>query len=218
MCVLKVNGVKKSKIKTYFFTGLLLILPVGVTIWVLWLIFESVGNIFFPVLRAIPILKIFPDIFIIVLSFFSTIVLIWFIGLVGTNFLGKKLFLFIEQHILLKIPLAKHIYPSVRQLSNAMVGQKKVAFRRVVLIEYPRKGIYTIGFVTNEIKNTVEGLPKGNILLVFFPTTPNPTSGWVQLVPENETIPFNVSIEEGLKLVISGGIVNPLHKGEEMNK
>lgn len=208
--------VKKSKIKTYFFTGLLLILPVGVTLWVLWLIFESVGNIFFPILRAIPVLKIFPDVFIIGLSFFSTIILIWFIGLLGTNFLGKKLFRFIEQRILLKVPLAKYIYPSTRQLINAIIGQKKIAFKRVILIEYPRKGIYTVAFVTNETKNTYKGISKGNILHVFIPTTPNPTSGWFLLLPESESIPFNISVEEGLKLVISGGIVLPSQKEEDI--
>ena len=208
------GGSRKSKIKTYFFAGLLLILPVGVTLWVLWLIFKSVGNIFFPLLRVMPILKILPNFFITGLSFISTIILIWFIGLIGTNFLGKKLFRFIEQRLLLKLPLAKSIYPSIRQLINAMANQKKVAFKRVVLLEYPRKGIYTVAFVTNEIQNTIKGMPKGNMLHVFIPTTPNPTSGWFLLVPEKESIPFNISVEEGLKLVISGGIVLPPQKGK----
>lgn len=211
------NQIKKSTIKTYFFTGLLFILPVGITVWVLWFMFVFVGNMFFPILRAMPVLKIFPNFFITILSFISTILLIWFIGLVGTNFIGKKLFRFFEQRILLKIPLARYIYPSLRQLTNAVVGKKKVAFKRVILLEYPRKGVYTVAFVTNEVKDATEGVPKGNVLHVFIPTTPNPTSGWFLLVPEKEAIPLTISVEEGIRLVISGGIVTPPHKEKSNN-
>ena len=210
------NQIKKSKIKTYFFTGLLFILPVGITVWVLWLMFTVVGNIFFPILRVMPLLESFPDFFITILSFVSTILLICLIGLVGTNFIGKKMFRFIEQRILLRVPLARRIYPSLRQLTNAVVGKKKAAFKRVILLEYPRKGLYTVAFVTNEVKDATEGVPKGNVLHVFIPTTPNPTSGWFLLVPENEAIPLTISVEEGIRLVISGGIVTPPHKEENM--
>ncbi|MFH1783854.1 MAG: DUF502 domain-containing protein [bacterium] len=204
---------KKSTIKTQFLTGLLIILPVGVTIWVLWLMFISVGKAFLPILRVMPILVSMPALILEFISFISTLVLIWMVGIVSTNFLGKKLLYFIEQRILLRVPLAKYIYPSLRHLTNAVVGKQKFAFKRVILLEYPRKRIYTVAFVTNEVENEEGGMPKGPMLHVFIPTTPNPTSGWFALVPKEEAIPLELSVEEGIKLVISGGIVTPPLRG-----
>lgn len=213
------NEGENPKIRAHFLTGLFITLPVVVTLWILWLIFKFVGRIFFPLVRAIPLLKILPDFFIIILSFIATIILIWFVGLIGNNFLVKKIFRFIEQRILLKIPLARSIYPSLRQLTDAVVGKKKFAFKKVVLIEYPRKGVYTVAFVTNEVENNIKGLPKGKMLHVLVPTTPNPTTGWFAIIPEEEAISLPLSVEEGLKLVISGGIVSsPVKEENEEEK
>jgi uncharacterized membrane protein len=210
--------VKDPKAKNHLLTGLFITLPAVLTIWILWLIFKFVGAIFFPILRVLHVFKFIPDFFIIILSSILTVGLIWFVGVIGNNFLVKKIFRFMEQNILLRIPMAKNIYPSIRQLTDAVVGKKKFAFKKVVLIEYPRKGIYTVAFVTNEVENTTKGLPRGKMLHVLVPTTPNPTTGWFAIVPEEDAISLPLSVEEGLKLVISGGIVaSPVREelGEE---
>jgi uncharacterized membrane protein len=108
------------------------------------------------------------------------------------------------------VPLVKGIYGGARQLLDALGSGGKGAFSRVVLVAYPRPGVFTLGFVTNESRARV---PIGEVsvetLMVFFPTTPNPTSGWLALVPVEDVLEVDLSIEEGVKLIVSGGIVTP---------
>jgi uncharacterized membrane protein len=107
---------------------------------------------------------------------------------------------------ILRIPLVRSIYGGARQLLDAFNATKSGGFSRVVLVEYPRKGLYTVGFVTNERPGTGGTVKE---VFVFLPTTPNPTSGWLALVPMDQVIDLDVSVEEGVKLVVSGGIVVP---------
>ena len=113
------------------------------------------------------------------------------------------------EQLLFKVPMIGKIYTIIKQLSFAFLGQGKGLFERVVLIEYPRKGIYSVGLVTAKGKGEIQAkIPQG-VLSVFVPTTPNPTSGVYLLVPEDEAIALDMSVEEGLKVVISGGTITP---------
>lgn len=108
-----------------------------------------------------------------------------------------------------RIPLARIIYVGVKQLLEALFFQKTKAFEKAALIEYPRRGIYAICFITGESKGEVQCKTNKNMINVFVPTTPNPTSGFYILIPENELIILNMSVEDAFKLIVSGGIVSP---------
>jgi uncharacterized membrane protein len=108
-----------------------------------------------------------------------------------------------------RIPLVRILYAGVKQLLETIFLQKTDAFKRVALVEYPRRGTYVIGFITGESKGEVQDKTDKNMINVFIPTTPNPTSGFYMLVPDDELVVLNMSVEDAFKLIISGGIVSP---------
>ena len=193
-------------IKSQFLTGLFILLPLGLSLYVAWVLFNIIAGSFVPILKEVNIFKEIHPLFLKIISFFITLVIIWVIGLFARNYVGRKI-LKLTESILLKAPILNRIYDSIRQIIHTIMMSKK-AFRKVVAIEYPRKGLYTLAFVTNYIKkkDTNEEL-----VTLFIPTTPNPTSGWFIIVKEDETIPLNISVNEGMKMIVSGGIVYP-HK------
>jgi uncharacterized membrane protein len=142
------------------------------------------------------------------LGLILTIVLVFVVGLLTRNFVGRKL-VHLGEKIVDRIPIARIIYIGVKQLLEALFFQKTRAFDKAALIEYPRRGVYAIGFVTGESKGEVQNLTPKNMINVFVPTTPNPTSGFYILVPENELIILSMSVEDAFKLIVSGGIVSP---------
>ena len=124
------------------------------------------------------------------------------------NIAGRWL-LDLGERILQGIPLAGAVYKTLKQILETLLKDSKNKFRRVVMIEYPRHGVWTLGFVTGTVSDNLQShLPKP-MLSIFIPTTPNPTSGWYAIVPEDEVINLSLSIEEAFKVLISGGIVNP---------
>ena len=189
-------------LRKYFITGLLILLPVIVTIYVLSFSFNFVDGLLQPFIKPI-IGRTIPGLGLIV-----GLIIIFVTGLIATNVFGKKIIAYGES-IVIKIPLVKQLYSATKQIIDAFSVQSQDAFQRVVLVEYPRKGIYAIGFVTGEGVEEVQELTKGEVANVFIPTTPNPTSGFLILFPKDQLIPLEMTIEEGLKMVISGGVVTP---------
>jgi uncharacterized membrane protein len=136
------------------------------------------------------------------------LLLLFLIGFFMKHFFGAKLFPFFEK-LFLKIPFVKMIYPAAKQIINFLVFRDWRSFQSVVLIEYPRKGIYSVGFVTNKgFKRAEEKLGK-ELVNVFVPNSPGPLTGYVMMIPRRDLIFLDISIEEGLRLVVSGGVVNP---------
>ncbi len=198
--------------------GLLVVTPLLVTLWLLRILFDLVdGNvtpIVVAVLKAIgaegvehwQVMPGFPLVGLVV-----TVVLVYLLGVFTGNLAGRRVLLWFESFIL-RIPLVKGIYGSARQLLDAFGMTSKSAFSKVVLVEYPRRGLWTVGFVTSESAHRLPGGMdgvSGPWVPVFLPTTPNPTSGWLLLVPRDELLVLDVSIEAGVKLIVSGGIVSP---------
>lgn len=183
-------------------TGLVIILPTTITAWVIYKIFISFDNILKPLLEKYPFLDL-PG-----LGFISVILMILLIGILASNLIGRTIIGWIE-NLVTSIPLVSRIYTAIKQISEVFLRQRRTAFTRAVLIEYPRRGIYSIGFVTSAITiKDPEGNPRRFINL-FLPTTPNPTSGYYLMIPQEDVININCSVEEALKLVISGGAVLP---------
>lgn len=208
------------KLRTYFITGVVVILPAILTYVILrFLIIKTVELILDPISdilirTASPYL---PDIYfpfavhtVKVLIFLAIILAIILIGLAARVFFIRRTFSAIE-NLFLKVPMISKIYISIKQLSSAFLGQGMI-FEKVALLEYPRRGIYSIGFVTTEAKQELQKKTKFKMMSIFLPTTPNPTSGVFLLVPEKDIIYLDMSVEEALKLVISGGKVSPIYR------
>ncbi len=141
------------------------------------------------------------------LGILVVVLVIFVIGLLVKNYVGSRIMDFGER-IVYQIPLVRPIYSAVKQLLVAIFTQTGEGFERVVLIQYPRQGIYALGFVTGVARGEVQEMTEQRVLNVFLPTTPNPTSGFYLLVPETDIIPLKISVEDAFKLIISGGLVS----------
>lgn len=196
--------------RNYFLTGLLVILPISVTCYVIWILIKAMDSI----LKFVPA-KFLPETYIYLpipgLGLVLVVFIVLFVGLITRNFVGRKM-IQLGERIVDRIPLARGLYVSVKQLVEALILQKSKAFHQAALIEYPRKGIYAIAFITGESKGEVQQSTEKKMMNVFVPTTPNPTSGFYILIPEDELKILNMSVEEAFKLIMSGGIVSPPEK------
>ena len=192
-----------SVFRATFMRGLAVIVPVVITAWVLNIFFNAVDGIISPLLTQI-IGRHIPG-----LGFVSMIVLILIVGGMSRNLVGKVVFKFFER-IICSIPLARTIYSAMKDMIGAFaLGSKSQTFRQVVMVEYPRVGLYTIGFVTNTLSVKHEGESARVMVSVYLPHPPNPTSGVMILVPRESMKVMDLTVEQGLKLVLSGGIVSP---------
>jgi len=187
----------KISLRNKILAGIIALTPAILTIYFIKIFITFFDNIVSPVLDPLIGFHI-PGLGLIV-----AIVFIYLLGLFITNILGKSLLLTFEKWVN-HIPVVRSIYSTTKQVLNA-VSFSKSGFEKVVFIEYPRKNIWTIGFLTGETKNH-DGK---RFYSIFLPTTPNPTSGWVLFVPEDEVFPSEMSIEQGLKAVISAGAILP---------
>jgi len=136
------------------------------------------------------------------------LIVLFFTGVLVRNYLGKKLVWFWE-YLISKIPVVNKIYIGVKQLLETILSGTSKDFKRVVLVEFPRKGMYSLGYVTGVASGEIQTKTKQKVLNVYVPTTPNPTSGYYLMVGEEEVIPLEMSVEDSFKLLISGGIINP---------
>ncbi|MCK5723197.1 MAG: DUF502 domain-containing protein [Gammaproteobacteria bacterium] len=197
----------KTSLRKYFFTGLLVIVPISVTGYAIWFLLKAMDAI----LRYVPA-RYLPETYLHIhipgLGLILVVFLVFAVGLLTRNFVGRKM-VHLGEKIVDRIPLARIIYVGVKQLLEALFFQKTKAFDKAALIEYPRRGIYAICFITGESKGEVQCKTNKNMINVFVPTTPNPTSGFYILIPENELIILNMSVEDAFKLIVSGGIVSP---------
>jgi len=197
-------------------SGLLIVLPLLITVWLLNILFNLIDRRVTPwVLAALraagaPGLDQWPArVAVPLIGVVLTAVAIYLAGLLTGNLIGRRILALFES-AMLRIPLVKGIYGAARQLLDAVSLTGKRPFSRVVLVEFPRAGIWTVGFVTQERAHVIGG-PRGDeaAVSVFVPTAPNPTSGWVLFVRETDLVELDLTVEQGLKLIVSGGIVSP---------
>ena len=186
-----------QQIKRHLIARVLAIVPIALTFWILRFLFRFLDSFTAPILRNIGIE--IPGLGIIL-----TLLFIFLLGLLITNVLGRTIFNWGEK-VLNKLPLVNTIYNAVKQITNAFSGKSMKDFKQVIFIQYPRKGLWTMCFVTNQSKNE----SGDEFYHVFVPTTPNPTSGVFIVIPQKDAIHPDISVEEGLKSIISGGIIDP---------
>ncbi|MFA4991344.1 MAG: DUF502 domain-containing protein [Candidatus Omnitrophota bacterium] len=203
------------KIKFSFFTGLLMMVPLVLTAWVLYFIVARLNAWFLE-----PIMNILGrwlsgsnvEFLTKVVIFFILLSLLTLIGFAARILFIKKIMGSAEK-MLYKVPLISTIYGGLKEISSAFFDKDRSLFQRVVLVEYPRKGIYVLGFVTSDAEGEVQQKTKEHVINIFLPTTPNPTSGMLVLVPREDVIDLEMSVAEGMKMIISGGAVNPQRIG-----
>jgi uncharacterized membrane protein len=188
-------------LRRYFFTGLLVLLPVVVTVSVLWRFFFVLDDILGRFVETY-LGRSLPGVGLVAL-----IALILSIGAVASNFLGKRV-IRIGERLVARVPLMGWIYRTTKQLFSTILEERSESFRKVVLVSYPQKGTYSVAFVTSESPTSVESELGKGFVTVFLPTTPNPTSGFLLVVPAEDVIPMNLSVDEGLRLVISAGALS----------
>ena len=200
----------KSNFKKVFLTGLAVLLPIGLTFYILSFLIEMMDSL----LLIIPE-KYQPDVFLPFhipgMGVVIIIILIFVCGLITTSYLGNKM-VEIGERFLDKIPVVRSIYQAIKQVSDSMFADKNRSFKKVVLIRFPREDIYSVAFVTGapngEFKEKIK-MGNRNYVSVFMPTAPNPTTGLYMMMPEDELIYLNMSVEEAFTIVVSAGIVTP---------
>jgi uncharacterized membrane protein len=202
----------KKNIRRKLVAGLLVVFPIFITFIVIKFLFGLIGGILSPVVeKAFILLGSSPkgtvdDFVVTSIAFILTFSALYFIGVIATNFFGKLILNFFEA-ILHKTPIIKNIYTTSKKLIEIISLPSRQSFKRVVIVEYPRVGMKAFAFVTGNIK-TKDGT---ELTSIFIPTTPNPTSGFLIYLPEDDIIETDMDIEEGMKIIISGGILVPGH-------
>lgn len=192
----------KGYFKRYFITGLLVITPIWGTYLVLSTLLSFLEGFLGNSIKGIGKYYI-PGMGIITL-----IVLIFLVGVLTTNFIGRKVMRLWER-TMNRVPLVRSIYTVFKHMVDTLSLQGKEQFNRVVLVEFPKDGLYSIGFVTGVTRGEVQNLTKEAVINVFVPHSPLPTTGFFIFVPENKIIPLSISVEDGMKMIISGGLYTP---------
>lgn len=208
------NGIKRrfriwralfnARMRNYLLTGILVTAPITITVWISWqilLFFEATARHLVPK-------EWYPDIAIPGLGLLVVFIGLILIGALTAGLVGR-LFVRASERILNGMPVVRSVYGAVKQILETVLAQRATAFRQVVLVEYPRRGIWAVGFVSGATKGEVQRKLDQELVNVFLPTTPNPTSGFLLFVPAGDVTVLDMTIEEGIKLVVSGGIVTP---------
>ncbi len=197
-----------TRLRTYFFAGILITAPVSLTIYLAWLFISFVDERVFGLLPPDYNPEAYMPFFIPGLGLLVVLVGLTLIGALTAGFLGRAARQVFDA-ILNRLPVIRSLYSAINQIMETVLANKSSAFRECVLIEYPRKGIWTLGFITGTTRGEIQDLTADTLINVFVPTTPNPTSGFLLFVPEQDVVRLKMPIEDGLKLVISGGMVTP---------
>ncbi|MFC2025297.1 DUF502 domain-containing protein [Chloroflexota bacterium] len=194
------------KLRGQFLTGVLIVVPLGATVLILYWIFATVDDILQPYIEHI-LGRPIPGV-----GFGIMIVLIYLVGVIASNVVGKRLIHYGE-FLLARVPVVRPIYTGIKQILESFSVPQKGGFLEVVLIEFPRKEIWTVGFVTNESSDQ-----KGQTQLsIFIPTAPNPMSGFLQITREDEVIRTSISVENALRMIVSAGRVAPREVSERLS-
>ncbi|MFH1896883.1 MAG: DUF502 domain-containing protein [Candidatus Desantisbacteria bacterium] len=214
----------RSHLKAYFVTGFLTILPVMATAFlvmiVVKLLYKLLGSPFLFLLETIfhtkisGIWLILFDTLGVVCGLICVLVFLTLFGILTASIIGRTLFVWFE-NLLIKVPLVSNFYGALKQFIKILFSTGKSSFARVVLVEYPRKGIYSVGFITAENNPFIAAITGEKMVNIYLPTALNIASGFMIVAPAKEIIPLDISIEDGLKLVISGGFISPtINNGE----
>ncbi|WP_309399877.1 DUF502 domain-containing protein [Cerasicoccus maritimus] len=206
------------QLRNAFIGGLILVAPLGVTIFVVNFMLTRIGA---PASDAIfrfvsEDIKNMPgiDLLLKIAAMLVVVLVLTLLGFLSRYFIGR-IFINLGERIIDTLPFVNAVYKTVKQIVDTFSKQQKAVFQQVVLTEYPRKGVYVLGFLTSEAKGEVQHKTGAEVVNIFVPTTPNPTSGFLLMVPRDEIIPMEMSVADGMKLIVSGGAVSPQFNPKE---
>jgi uncharacterized membrane protein len=209
-----------ARLRGYFLAGVLVTAPVAITLASAWWFVGFVDSKVVPLIPG----RYNPDVYLKDIVGFEIglpglgvvvlLVLITLIGALTAGFVGRYV-VHLGERVLARMPVIRNVYSAIKQIFETVLKQQSTAFRQAVLLEYPRRGIWAVGFITGNTEGEVQTLTKDDMVNVFLPTTPNPTSGFLLFVPKKELVNLNMSVEEAIKMVISAGIVTPPYRLQE---
>jgi uncharacterized membrane protein len=203
-----------AQIRRYFVAGLLTILPLALSVYILFVLFRLVDGILGRYLNVY--LKGLLGFYIPGLGLILFVTIIFLSGVLSIHFFGAGLHLFLGR-ALARFPLLSSIYPSVKKIFEFVFSDNRLGFKKAVLIQYPSKGIWSIGFIANDGYSEAEAKLGRKLLNVYVPSSPNPTTGYFFLIPKDEAILLDIGIKEAMKLVMSGGLLNPSDFDKDVN-
>jgi uncharacterized membrane protein len=194
----------RASLRRYFLTGLLVITPIWGTVLILKTLFVTVDSILGNALAEV----MPPRYYVPGLGIAALVLLIFTTGLLAANFIGRQVVKLWEE-FLHRVPVVRGIYSTLKSMTDILSFKEKDRYNRVVLIQFPKNGHYCFAFVTGMTHGEIQEISTEPLLNVYVPTSPNPTSGYFLLVPEKEVIPLDISVEEAMKLIVSGGLYSP---------
>lgn len=197
-----------ARLRGHFLAGLLVAAPIGITLFLTWQFLGFVDRRVTPFIPAVYNPNTYLPFGVPGIGLIFAIIMLTAIGALTTMFVGRSL-LSISERLLHRMPVVRGIYGAIKQIFTTILAHKSEAFRQVVLLEYPRRGMWALGFVTGITEGEVQNSTADDVVNVFLPTTPNPTSGFLLFLPKRDLIYLSMSVEEGAKMIISGGIVTP---------
>ncbi len=202
------------RLRNYFLTGIVVTAPIAITIYLTYIFVDFVDANVTPLIPARYNPETYLPFGVPGLGLFIAVIALILIGFLTANFLGRS-FLKFGERIVGRMPVVRSIYNALKQIMETVLAQSSTSFREVVLVEYPRRGIWAIAFVTSEAEGDVADMDDDAMISVFLPTTPNPTSGFLLFVPKHDLKFLNMTVEEGVKLVISAGMIWPKEGGDD---
>jgi uncharacterized membrane protein len=197
-----------ARLRGYFLAGILVTAPIGITFYLTWTFVKFIDS---SVSNLIPE-KYYPETAVPGIGLLIAVSGFVLIGWFAKNFLGR-LIIRLSEYIVHRMPVIRNLYGAIKQIIETIMASQSQAFRDVVILEYPRKGVYSVGFVTGRSRGEIQRVITDETVNVFVPTIPNPTSGYLLFVPRKELHFLDMTVEEGVKLVISGGIITPPDRG-----
>lgn len=197
-----------ARLRAYFLAGVVITAPISITFYLAWMFVAFVDSRVTPLIPAAYNPTTYLPFALPGLGLVIVLVVLTLIGALTAGFVGRMVMRFYDR-VLGRMPVLRSIYSATKQIIETVVAHQSTAFREAVLVEYPRRGIWCIGFLTGVTRGEVQKLTEQEVLNVFLPTTPNPTSGFLLFVPRGDLVILDMTVEEALKMVISGGIVTP---------
>lgn len=197
-----------ARLRAYFFAGILITAPISITIYLAWAMITWIDGKVIPLIPS----RYNPDTYLpFSVPGIGLVILLAGLTLIGAITAGMvgRMLVRLSERLVNRTPVVRSIYNALKQIFETVLSQKSQAFREVVLIEYPRRGVWALGFITGTTEGEVQELTEDEVVNVFLPTTPNPTSGFLLFVPKSDIAPLSMTVEEGIKMVVSGGIVTP---------
>lgn len=195
-----------ERLRAYFLAGVLVAAPILLTVYLTWSFIALIDG----VVRAVLPDRFNPSTYVHIpgIGLVMTVVALTLVGAATANYVGR-VFLRLSERVLARMPIIRGVYGAAKQIFETVLAKQSNTFREAVLVEYPRRGMWTIAFITQRTEGEVRDLTGPDPISVYVPTTPNPTSGFLVFVPRSDVIPLAMTVEEAIKMVISTGIVTP---------